>query len=47
MRKPYFIPETKKIDILFKEMQASKIFMSIIIDEYGGFSGIVYYGRFN
>lgn len=41
MRKPYFIPETKKIDILFKEMQASKIFMSIIIDEYGGFSGIV------
>lgn len=41
MRKPYFIPETKKIDILFKEMQASKIFISIIIDEYGGFSGIV------
>lgn len=41
MRKPYFIPETKKIDILFKEMQQSKIFMSIIIDEYGGFSGIV------
>lgn len=41
MRKPYFIPETKKIDTLFKEMQQSKIFMSIIIDEYGGFSGIV------
>ena len=41
MRKPYFIPETKKIDVLFKEMQVSKIFMAIIIDEYGGFSGIV------
>lgn len=41
MRKPYFIPETKKIDVLFKEMQVSKIFIAIIIDEYGGFSGIV------
>lgn len=41
IREPYFIPETKKIDVLFKEMQSSKIFISIIIDEYGGFSGIV------
>lgn len=41
LRTPYFIPETKKIDILFKEMQESKIFISILIDEYGGFSGIV------
>ena len=41
LRTPHFIPETKKIDILFKEMQSSKIFISIIIDEYGGFSGIV------
>lgn len=41
LRTPYFIPETKKIDILFKEMQTARIFISIIIDEYGGFSGIV------
>lgn len=41
IREPYFIPKTKKIDVLFKEMQTSKIFMAIIIDEYGGFSGIV------
>lgn len=41
LRTPYFIPETKKIDVLFKEMQTARIFISIIIDEYGGFSGIV------
>ncbi|GAA0077631.1 hemolysin family protein [Clostridium sp. CTA-5] len=38
---PYFVPETKKIDELFKELQASKKHMAILIDEYGGFSGIV------
>ena len=41
LRIPYFIPETKKINILFKEMQTSKIFISVLLDEYGGFSGIV------
>ncbi len=41
LRTPYFIPETKKIDVLFKEMQTARIFISILIDEYGGFSGIV------
>ncbi|MGY0393923.1 hemolysin family protein [Fusobacterium sp. SYSU M8A802] len=41
LRVPYFIPETKKIDVLFKEMRDSKTFISILIDEYGGFSGIV------
>lgn len=38
---PYFIPETKNIDELFKELQQSKKHLAILIDEYGGFSGIV------
>ncbi|ENK0837661.1 HlyC/CorC family transporter [Clostridium botulinum] len=41
LRSPYFIPETKAIDSLFKEMQTNKSYISILIDEYGGFSGIV------
>ena len=41
LRKPYFVPETKNIDKLFFEMQEQKQQMSILIDEYGGFSGIV------
>ncbi len=38
---PYFVPEMKNIDELFKELQISKKHMAILIDEYGGFSGIV------
>ena len=41
LRKPYFVPETKNIDDLFKELQNTKNHMAILIDEYGGFSGIV------
>lgn len=41
LHQPYFVPETKNIDELFKELQASKKHMAILIDEYGGFSGIV------
>lgn len=41
LRPAYFVPETKPIDILFKEMQKNKTYMTILIDEYGGFSGIV------
>lgn len=37
----YFVPETKKIDELFKELQSCKTHIAILIDEYGGFSGIV------
>lgn len=36
-----FVPERKKIDELFKELQAQKKHMAILVDEYGGFSGIV------
>ncbi|WP_125152532.1 hemolysin family protein [Clostridium rectalis] len=41
LRPAYFVPESKTIDTLFKEMQKNKSYISILIDEYGGFSGIV------
>ena len=41
LRKPYFVPETKNIDDLFKEMQKLHQHIAILIDEYGGMSGIV------
>lgn len=41
LKEPYFVPETKKIDSLIKELQSTKNYMAILIDEYGGFSGIV------
>ncbi len=41
IRSPYFVPETKKINDLLEEFQRKKIHMAIVIDEYGGTSGIV------
>lgn len=41
LRPAYFVPETKNIDDLFKELQSTKNHMAVLIDEYGGFSGIV------
>jgi CBS domain containing-hemolysin-like protein len=41
MRQAYFVPETKKIDELLKELQKQKLQMAIIVDEYGGTAGIV------
>ena len=41
IRQPYFVPETKKINDLLKEFQIKKIHMAVVIDEYGGTSGIV------
>jgi gliding motility-associated protein GldE len=41
LMQPYFVPETKKINDLLKEFQIKKIHMAIVIDEYGGTSGIV------
>lgn len=41
LREPYFVPETKKIDTLFVELQKERQHIAILIDEYGGFSGIV------
>ena len=41
LRPAYFVPETKNIDSLFRELQREKQHLAILIDEYGGFSGIV------
>jgi CBS domain containing-hemolysin-like protein len=41
MRKPIFVPETKKVDRLLREMQAGKNHLAIVVDEYGGTAGIV------
>jgi gliding motility-associated protein GldE len=41
IRKPYFVPENKKIDDLLKEFQGMKMHMAIVVDEYGGSNGLV------
>ncbi len=41
IRKPYLVAESKRIDLLFREMQKRKAHMAIVIDEYGGTDGIV------
>ncbi len=40
-RKPYFVPESKKVSDLLREMQANRVHMAIVIDEYGGTAGLV------
>ncbi|MGN6647211.1 MAG: hemolysin family protein [Cytophaga sp.] len=40
MRPPYFVPETKKINELLKNLQAKHLHMAVIIDEFGGVAGI-------
>jgi len=41
IRKPYFVPENKKIDDLLREFQGKKTHLAIVVDEYGGSSGII------
>lgn len=41
VRPPYFVPETKKIDDLLREFQENKVHIAIVVDEFGGTSGIV------
>jgi CBS domain containing-hemolysin-like protein len=41
MHKPMFVPENKKIDDLLKDFQEKKMHMAIVVDEYGGASGII------
>ena len=41
IRPPYFVPETKKIDYLLREFQENKVHIAIVVDEFGGTSGIV------
>lgn len=41
IREAYFVPETKPIDEIFKELQANKMQMAIVVDEYGGTAGVL------
>jgi CBS domain containing-hemolysin-like protein len=41
MKKPYFIPESKKLDSLLQEFKAKKSHMAIVVDEHGGVAGLV------
>jgi putative hemolysin len=41
IRPPFFVPENKKIDDLLREFQNNKIHLAVVVDEYGGTSGIV------
>lgn len=41
IRPPYFVPETKMIDDLLREFQENKVHIAIVVDEFGGTSGIV------
>lgn len=41
IRPPFFVPENKKIDDLLREFQYKKIHLAVVVDEYGGTSGIV------
>jgi gliding motility-associated protein GldE len=41
IREPFYVPTTKKIDDLLKEFQQKRVHMAVVVDEYGGSSGIV------
>jgi len=40
-RPPYYVPETKRIDDLLREMQRNRTHMAVVVDEYGGSTGVV------
>jgi putative hemolysin len=41
IKPPFFIPETMKVSLLLREMQKRRIHMALVVDEYGGISGLV------
>ncbi|MDD2857244.1 MAG: hemolysin family protein [Candidatus Nanopelagicales bacterium] len=41
MRKPFFVPDSKAVDELLKDMQAARVHLAIVVDEYGGTAGLV------
>ena len=41
LRPAYFVPESVRADVLFRDMQSKKIHMAVVVDEYGGTSGLI------
>ncbi len=41
LRKAYFVPSSVRTDVLFRDMQSKKVHLSVVVDEYGGTSGII------
>ena len=41
LKRPFYVPENKKLDDLLKEFQQKKIHLAIVVDEYGGTSGLI------
>ncbi|ARV09493.1 magnesium/cobalt efflux protein [Winogradskyella sp. PC-19] len=41
LREPFFVPENKKLDDLMQEFQTKKVHLAIVVDEYGGTSGVI------
>ena len=41
LREPFFVPENKKLDDLMVEFQTKKVHLAVVVDEYGGTSGLV------
>ncbi|WP_299113765.1 gliding motility-associated protein GldE [uncultured Winogradskyella sp.] len=41
LREPFFVPENKKLDDLMQEFQTKKVHLAVVVDEYGGTSGVV------
>ncbi len=41
LREPYFVPETQKVDLLLQEFKRKRVHLAIVVDEYGGTSGII------
>jgi putative hemolysin len=40
-RKPYFVPDTKKVDELLQDLQQKRVHLAVVVDEYGGTAGLV------
>ncbi len=41
LREPYYVPENKKLDDLLEEFQSKRIHLAVVVDEYGGTSGVI------
>lgn len=41
LREPYYVPENKKLDDLLQEFQSKRIHLAVVVDEYGGTSGVI------